>query len=135
MRIARWWWIIGAAAAAVVAVSVLLVVLPQAIRSLRTGCFDRTAFDQVVAKLPPPPTDRDAFDWVDAPDKIGSCRILSAYGVNGGYIFYDKEMRGFDDFGWGYFPAGPNDDLGNGSWEGPRFEQIEGPWYTWTASW
>jgi len=142
MRIARWRWIIGAAAvAAVVAVSVLVVVLLQAIRSdpgearVRAGCFDRTAFDQVVAKLPPPPTDVDAFDPVDAPDNIGSCRILEAYGVNGGYIFYDNEMRGFDDFGWGYFPAGPNDDLGNGSWEGPRFEQIEGPWYTWTASW
>src|SRR5688572_3652761 len=128
MRIGRWWWLIGAA------VFVLVVVSPHAIDSkaggalLRTGCFDRAAFDQVVAKLPPPLTDRDAFDRVDAPDRIGSCRIRVAYGVNGGYIFYDKKMRGFNDFGWGYFPSPPNDDLGNGSWEGPRFEQLAGPW-------
>lgn len=133
MRTTRWWWIIGVTAvSAVVVATGLFVVLPQVIHP---GCFNPAAFEEVVAKLPPPPTDRDAYDPVDGPDKIGSCRILGSYGVQGGYIFYDGESRGFDDSGWGYFPNGPNGDLGNGSWEGPQFEQIEGPWYTWTASW
>lgn len=133
MRIGRWWWIAGVTAVvAVVVATVLVVVLPQIVRR---GCsFDRAAFDQVVAKLPPPPTDSEAYDPVDAPSKIGSCRILGSYGVKGGYIFYG-ESPGFDDRGWGYFPAGPNGALGNGAWEAPQFEQIEGSWYTWTASW
>ncbi|WP_141725351.1 hypothetical protein [Micromonospora pallida] len=103
--------------------------------SPRPDCFDRAAFEKVVAKLPPPPIELDAYDSVDTPDKIGSCRILSSFGVKGGYIFYDDDSSGFDDSGWGYFPNGPDGDLGNGSWEGPQFEQIEGPWYNWTASW
>ncbi|MFD0579973.1 hypothetical protein [Dactylosporangium darangshiense] len=35
----------------------------------------------------------------------------------------------------GYFPDGPSDDLGNGAWEGPQFQAIDAPWYSWTASW
>ncbi|MFG3686995.1 hypothetical protein [Micromonospora sp. NPDC047740] len=123
---------------AVVVPAVLVVGLPLVVglqQVIRSGCsFDRAAFDQVVAKLPAPPTDSEAYDPVDAPSKIGSCRILGSYGVTGGYIFYG-ENPGFDDSGWGYFPAGPNDDLGNSAWEAPQFEQIEGSWYTWTASW
>jgi hypothetical protein len=133
MRITHRRRIISVAAIAVVVVATALVVLRQVIGS---GCFDRAAVDQVVAQLPPPPTDPNAFALIDVPDKIGSCRILEADGVNGGYIFYGNNIHlDFDDHGWGYFPAGPTADLGNGNWEGPRFTHIEGTWYTWTASW
>ncbi|MER7280166.1 hypothetical protein ABT369_37585 [Dactylosporangium sp. NPDC000244] len=134
MRVARWSWIVGIAAVDGLVVAAVLLVVQPLPRSKGTGCFDRAAFDQVVARLPPPPTNQDAFDRVDAPDKIGSCRINESVGVQDGYIFYSDSM-GFDDSGWGYFPTGPNDDLGNGSWESPQFKQIDGPWYTWTASW
>jgi hypothetical protein len=117
-----------------IAAAPALVLVPD-LQGTRSDCFDRAAFDEVVAKLPPPPTEPDAFERVDVPDKIGSCGVLSSYGVKGGYIFYAEDSPGFDDSGWGYFPDGPDSDLGNGSWEGPQFEQIEGPWYRWTASW
>lgn len=124
---------------AVTAVAATLVAIPVTTALAmgyypRPDCFDRAPFDEEVTKLPPPPT-LDAFDAVDAPDKIGSCDIGASYGVKGGYIFYAVDSPGLDDSGWGYFPNGPDGDLGNGEWEGPQFEQIEGPWYRWTASW
>ncbi|TYB34797.1 hypothetical protein FXF50_26675 [Micromonospora sp. AP08] len=126
-------------AIAVTAVAATLVAIPVTTALAmgyypRPDCFDRAPFDEVVTKLPPPPA-LDAFDSVDAPDKIGSCDIGSSYGVKGGYIFYAVDSPGLDDSGWGYFPNGPDGDLGNGEWEGPQFERIEGPWYHWTASW
>lgn len=138
MRTAYWRWIIGVSAVAAILVAIPVAsafVLVSPLADPRPDCFDRATFDEVVAKLPPPRTELDAFDLIDTPDKIGSCGISVSYGVKGGYIFYDDDSHGFDDSGWGYFPNEPDGDLGNGSWEGPQFEQIEGPWYRWTAGW
>ncbi|MGH7511095.1 MAG: hypothetical protein ACREMZ_16760 [Gemmatimonadales bacterium] len=97
--------------------------------------FDRAAFDQVVAELPPP---SGAVYWraVDVPAKVCGCEVTGAYAVKGGYIFYaGYGLPTFDDTGFGYFPEGPTADLENGSFEVPEFEHLEGPWYSWSASW
>jgi len=73
MRPAHWRWIIGVpvvaaigiAAAMLVAIAAApaLVLVPD-LQGTRSDCFDRAAFDEVVAKLPPPPTEPDAFERV-----------------------------------------------------------------------
>jgi hypothetical protein len=104
------------------------------------ACFQRAAFDTVVQGLPAPRSELSLYERIEVPHEIGPCPILVAYAVSGGYIFYadgdsGRSLMGFDDYGWGYFPASPGDDLGNGSWEGPSFKALDGPWYTWSASW
>ncbi|MFI2708919.1 hypothetical protein ACH495_02150 [Micromonospora sp. NPDC018662] len=137
MRRANWWWIVAIPVISVtlMALPAVLIVIVPWLWNPFAMCFERASFDEVVATLPPPPTEPGAFDSVDAPDKIGSCRISSSYGVEGGYIFYATDSPGLDDSGWGYFPNGPGDGLGNGEWEGPRFDRVDGPWYHWRASW
>jgi hypothetical protein len=73
---------------------------------------------------------------VDVPGRIGAYSVSAAYLVTGGgVVFYEANGALFDDAGFAYLPKGPSPALSNGSFEGPQFRHLGGPWYAWTASW
>nr|BFE57337.1 hypothetical protein GCM10020063_018630 [Dactylosporangium thailandense] len=143
MSVARWLiiagMVLGILVGAMIGLGALFLAQDRAREAQAfPGCFQRAAFDAFVQGLPAPRGGEDLFEPVTVPNLIGACKIGSAYAVDGGYIFYAGEyetLLGFDDVGWGYFPGGFGTGLGNGAWEGPRFRMLDGPWYTWSASW
>ncbi len=94
----------------------------------------RDDFDRVVEDLPA----RGSFDaWapLSVPDSVGGYEIVRAYQVGEMVILYEGEGLAFHDAGFAYLPSGPDDRLGNGSFEAPRFQSLGGRWYAWRASW
>lgn len=118
--------IFALAPAVVVLVFVLLVTgVPAQLR----WAVSRPAFDRVAVDLAVSPD-------TATPGRIGLYNVGHVENVPGGWIIYEDGGSGFvDDAGFAYLPAGPTADLGDGSWENPRFHHLGGPWYSWTASW
>jgi len=114
--------------AAVLTMIVLVLVVLQVPRQARWAA-SREAFDLLAVEL------------ADKPDltvsgRIGWYEVNQVRHVRGGWIVYNSTGSGmFDDAGFAYLPGGPTADLGDGSWENPRFVHLGGPWYSWTASW
>jgi hypothetical protein len=89
----------------------------------------RPAFDQFAGGLAANP-------GLATPQRLGLYSVDEAQKVPGGWIVYEDGGTGlFDDAGFAYLPGGPTPNLGDGSWEGPQFRHLGGPWYAWTASW
>jgi hypothetical protein len=89
----------------------------------------RPAFDQLALDIAADP-------HATVPGIVGWYHIDNLRFVPGGWIVYEPLGHGLsDDAGFAYLPAGPTADLGDGSWENPRFWHLGGPWYSWTASW
>ncbi|MGC5021853.1 hypothetical protein [Micromonospora sp. DT47] len=124
------WWLPIAPVMAVVVLALLVTGVPLRAR----WALSRAAFETVVAEMPAS-TAATRFDRVDAPATIGGYRIISAYLVPGGVVFYEAHGAFFDDAGFAYLPGGPSPTLGNGSFESPTFRPLGGGWYRWTASW
>ncbi|MEU4713265.1 hypothetical protein AB0F73_06325 [Micromonospora purpureochromogenes] len=124
------WWLLVAPLLAAVTLTLLLTRAPLHSR----WELSRGAFETVVARLPEP-TAATRFDRVEAPARIGSYRIRTAYLVPGGVIFYESNGAFFNDAGFAYLPGGPSPSLQNGSFESPMFWPLGGGWYGWTASW
>lgn len=92
------------------------------------------AFARVVEQVGAPATPMEHRD-IDAPRRIGAYRILAVHRVGDAVIFHEPTGLLFDDTGFAYLPDGPFPELESVAFERPRFRHIEGPWYTWTASW
>ncbi|MFI5484278.1 MULTISPECIES: hypothetical protein [Micromonospora] len=124
------WWLLVAPVLAVVTLALLVTRAPLHVR----WELSRGAFESVVADLPEP-TAATRRDPVEVPDRVGSYRIIRAYLVPGGVIFYEGTGAFFDDAGFAYLPGGPTPSLHNGSFESPSFQSLGDGWYRWTASW
>lgn len=125
-----WRWLL--APTMVIGAFVLVVVqAPLLIRfELARGDFERVA-----AELEPAGTFED-WERLETPESLGSYEIRVAYQVEDMVIFYEKTGSGFfDDAGFAYLPAGPDQRLGNGWFESPTFQHLSGDWYAWQASW
>lgn len=124
------WWLLIAPVMAVVTLALLIIRAPLHVR----WELSRGAFEAVVADLPEA-TESTKFDRVKVPERVGSYRIITAYRVPGGVIFYEENGAFFDDAGFAYLPGGPSRSLHNGSFESPAFSPLGDGWYRWTASW
>ncbi|MFC4042205.1 hypothetical protein ACFO1B_27585 [Dactylosporangium siamense] len=129
-RTGRRWWFVVAPVIAVLTLVLLAVGAPLRMR----WSAGRQAFAAVVAGHPIPPA---GSEWTqfDVPERLGSYRVVVAYWVPGGAVFYEGHGNLFDDAGFAYLPAGPTAELNTGLFEGPRFRSLGGGWYQWTASW
>ncbi|MER7009102.1 hypothetical protein ABT297_39500 [Dactylosporangium sp. NPDC000555] len=126
----RWRWFVIGPVIGVLTVALLAIGAPLQLR----WAASRDAFATVVAGHPIPPA---GSKWTNlpVPEQLGSYRIIGADWVPGGAVFYEAHGNFFDDAGFAYLPAGPTAELNTGWFEGPRFRQLGGGWYSWTASW
>jgi hypothetical protein len=69
--------------------------------------------------------------------RIGAYWITDVDWHGNGVYFYDKFGWGLVDYaGFAYLPDGPEAvPVDEASFENPRYEHLDGPWYSWTASW
>jgi hypothetical protein len=116
-------------AVAPVMVLVLIGLVSMNVPLKARWALSSASFDAAVAVLPPEP------DFVRGPAEIGSYTITSVQRVPTGVIFTELHGAVFNSAGFAYLPAGPTPDLENGSFEGPQWTSLGGPWYSWTASW
>jgi hypothetical protein len=119
------WWFVVAPVTVIVLIGLIVASVPLKAR----WAFSRASFDAAAAALPP------AQDFIGGNAQIGSYRITSVERVSTGVIFTEVHGAVFNSAGFAYLPDGPTPDLENGSFEGPQFTPLGGPWYSWTASW
>jgi hypothetical protein len=50
-------------------------------------------------------------------------------------VTWEAIGSGLGDAGFAYLPDGPKPTLESGSFEAPSFKNLDGVWYSWTASW
>lgn len=69
------------------------------------------------------------------PYRVHPVRDCAAFAA--GHLFYDEYGSSLvDDGGIAYLPEGvPRHEVGNGSFEAPRFVHLAGPWYAFASSW
>lgn len=126
----RAWLVIAPVAAA----TVLALASSDLLLRARFG-FDRGAFEEVVATLPPG-TGTDDFVAVSLRERgVGSYTITGIYRIRAGIVLYERHGCFLNDAGFAYLPRGPEGIQGNGAWESPQFRHLGGAWYAWTASW
>jgi hypothetical protein len=125
------WWFVVAPVLGVIVLALLSAGVPLQSR----WATSRSAFDTVVASLPPAADTGNERSPVTVPARIGSYDITMAYRVPAGVVFHEETGNVIDDAGFAYLPDGPKPDLENGSFESPVFRHLGGPWYGWTASW
>ncbi len=77
----------------------------------------------------------EQWEPLDVPATLGSYRISFGDQVGLNVILSEKHGWWFDDAGFAYLPNGVDDRLASGSFEAPRFVNLGGGWYAWTASW
>jgi hypothetical protein len=129
-RVGWSWWFLVAPAMGMAVIALLVAGMPLQAR----WALGRGAFETVVDDLPETPIGSERT-VLHVPARLGSYRIIAAYHVPGGVLFYEANGALFNDAGFAYLPDGPTASLENGSFESPVFRHLGGPWYSWTASW
>jgi hypothetical protein len=127
-----WWFVVGP-----VWVLILGLLIAAGVPLTVRWEISRPWFEAQVADLPPV-TFSDSEDWQgrDVPPVVGLYRIESLDQAPAGVIFYEATGSSwFDNAGFAYLPAGPQQSLATGWFEDPQFRHLGGRWYAWTASW
>lgn len=114
-------WFAVAPVGALLLLAIVVADLPLRAR----WATSRSAFDRAVDDTLPVGSER----------RIGSFTITTIRRVEGGVLFYEKAGSFMDDAGFAYLPGGPTPDLASGSLENPRWNDLGGGWYAFTASW
>ena len=123
-----WWFAVAPLAGLLVATSGQFTVPLQ----VRFG-LSRPAFDHAVRTLQDP--GGGGYYFVGS-RRIGSYTIDSARRVHGGVIFDEHNGDFFDNAGFAYLPDGPTPGLANDyDFEAPVWNHLQGPWYSWIATW
>lgn len=77
----------------------------------------------------------DQWAGLDVPSRIGTFEITDGYQVGSNVILMEANGAFLNNAGFAYLPDGPDDRLGNGSFEAATFRSLGGDWYSWVASW
>jgi hypothetical protein len=94
------------------------------------------SFEAVVATAGPPPASESGPFPARCPKRVGLYGIRECVTFPAGYLFYDTTGAFLDDAGIAYLPRGvPDVDISPGAFESPEFNHLQGPWYTFVASW
>jgi hypothetical protein len=116
--------------AGVVVIALVWLEIPLRVR----WAVSKPAFQAAVENAPPPTDVQNPIEF-DASDWVGTYKVLFAYRVGDGAIFYEASGVGFDDAGFAYLPTGPFVEVESAGFERPQFRALGGGWYAWTASW
>jgi hypothetical protein len=126
-----WIWFAVAPMCGVAVLALLVADVPLQAR----WALSRGAFEDVAESAIAPAGGSSSWAEVNVPERIGLYDVVSAVRVPQGVIFWEATGNFMDDAGFAYLPDGPAEVEANGSFESPRFHHLDGPWYTWTASW
>lgn len=114
----------------VIAACLVFVNVPLRVR----WTVSRPSFQQVVDTAAPAASD-EGWHRIGGLQRLGLYDVTEVYKVRDAVIFYEASGGFIDDTGFACLPSGPFPELENGGFENPRFDHLDGCWYTWSASW